>query len=444
MKRLPTWFEILGLAWPIILANMATPLLGLTDTAVIGNVGTAVDLGAIALGSVVFSFVFWTFSFLRMGTTGFVAQADGANDELEIRLSLGRALILAGLIGVAILGLQLPITWLMFPLFDASEAVDAVAKDYFFIRIWGAPASLSNFALMGLLIGLGKSRHLLALQLLLNGLNIALDVFLGGVLKWGVVGIAWGTVFSEWIVSLVSLAIILRMLKQRHRHQSQPTPFWTWKRLRESQQLLATISANRDILLRTLFLLIGFGWFTRQGAQFGDELLAANHILLQLIFFSAFFLDGFAYVTESMIGKAVGRKDLAEFNHVFRRTTELSALTALAIAVLVAIPGAWAIQALSEQKAVVNLALDYRFLTAVYVFLSFAAYQLDGVFIGATKGPEMRNASAISLIIFLIAWWLGKESGNAGLWVAFTIYVVARAVTLAVQIPKLRASISAN
>lgn len=444
MKKAPTRREILALAWPIILANMATPLLGLTDTAVIGNVGTAVDLGAIALGSAIFAFVFWTFSFLRMSTTGFVAQADGAGDELEIRLSLGRALIIGGLIGVAILALQLPISWLMFPLFDASEAVDTVAKSYFFIRIWGAPAALASYALMGLFIGLGKSRHLLALQLLLNGLNIALDILLGGVLGWGVIGIAWGTVLSEWIVGFVSLAIALRMLKHRHRLQPQPTPFWTWKRLRESRQLLATISANRDILLRTLFLLIGFGWFTRQGAQFGDEVLAANHILFQLILFSAFFLDGFAFVTESLVGKAVGRKSIADFDHVFRRTMELSGLTALIIAVLLAIPGAWVIQALSEQPAVVELALEYRFLVALHIFLSFVAYQLDGVFIGATKGAEMRNASLISLIVFLIAWRILEGFGNTGLWTAFMIFIVARAVTLGVHVPVLRRSMKSQ
>lgn len=438
MKIAPTRREVLALAWPIILANMATPLLGLTDTAVIGNVGTTVDLGAIALGTTIFAFVFWTFAFLRMGTSGFVAQAEGAGDELQIRLSLGRSLILGLAIGLAILALQLPIAWLMFPLFDASEAVDAEAKRYFFIRIWGAPATLANFAITGLLVGLGKSRHLLALQLLLNGLNIALDILLGGVLKFGVAGIAWGTVLSEWIVGIAALIFGLRMLRNRQRARADSEPFWTWDGLRESRQLLATISANRDILLRTLFLLIGFGWFTRQGAQFGDEVLAANHVLFQLILFSAFFLDGFAFVTESLVGKAVGRRNLPEFDRAFRLTLELSGLTALVIAALVAGPGYWAIQALSDQTAVVAIAQDFRLLAAAYVFLSFAAYQLDGVFIGATKGPEMRNSSLISLLIFLAAWWFLERFDNLGLWTAFIVYVIARAATLAVHVPQLR------
>ena len=442
MNAAPTRREILKLAWPIILANMATPLLGLTDTAVIGNVGTEVDLGAIALGSVIFGFVFWTFGFLRMGTTGFVAQADGTGDELEIRLSLGRALVLALLIGIAILALQAPISWLLFPLFDASDAVDATAKSYFFIRIWSAPATLASYALMGLFVGLRKSRHILALQALLNGLNIALDVYLGGVLGWGVIGIAWGTVLSEWIVAGISLAVALQILKRHQRQQPEPTPFWTWRGLCESRHLLAAISANRDILLRTLFLLIGFGWFTRQGAQFGDEALAANHILLQLIMFSAFFLDGFAFVTESLVGKAVGRKNLAEFDRVLRLSIELSGLTALSLAVLTLFPGGWAIRALSDNAVVVELALDYRYLAAVYMALSFAAYQLDGVFVGATKGAAMRDASLISLLIYLASWWMLKGDGNAGLWAAFTIYIVARAVALAVHLPGIRRSLS--
>ena len=441
MKATPTRREILSLAWPIILANMATPLLGLADTAVIGNVGTEVDLGAIALGSAIFGFVFWTFGFLRMGTTGFVSQADGAGNELEVRLSLGRALVLALLIGIAILAVQVPISWLIFPLFDASTAVDATAKSYFFIRIWGAPATLVSYALMGLFVGLRKSRHILALQLLLNGLNIALDVYLGGVLHWGVIGIAWGTVVSEWIVAGISLAIALRMLRQRQRQQPKPNSFWTWNGLRRSRQLLAAISANRDILLRTLFLLISFGWFTRQGAQFGDDVLAANHILYQLILFSAFFLDGYAFVTESLVGRAVGRNSLAEFDRAFRLSLELSGLTALLMAVLALVPGAWAIRALSDQAVVVDLALDYRYLAAIYIILSFVAYQLDGVFIGATRAKEMRNASLISLLIFLASWWLLKGFGNTGLWTAFTIHVVARASTLAVHLPALRRSL---
>ena len=438
----PSRREVLVMAWPIILANMATPLLGLTDTAVIGNVGSTVELGAIALGAAIFSFVYWMFGFLRMGTTGFVAQADGAGDEMEIRMSLGRSLVLAALIGILILALQFPISWLVFPLFDASEAVDSEARNYFFIRIWGAPAALATYSLMGLFIGLGKSRHLLWLQLLLNGLNISLDILLGGVLRWGVAGIAWGTVLSEWIVGLVALGIAMRMLRNRHRLQPAPTSFWCWARLRESKRLVATISANRDILLRTLFLLIGFGWFTRQGAQFGDAVLAANHILLQLITFCAFFLDGFAFVTESLVGKAVGRRDLAGFDRAVCRSMELSGLSALVMAALVAIPGAWAIEALSDQSAVVGLALEYRYLAAFYVFVSFAAFQLDGVFIGATRGREMRNASLIALLIYMTAWWFLERFGNAGLWMAFIIYIVARAVTLGVHIPSLRRSIS--
>jgi len=442
MNATPTRREILTLAWPIILANMSTPLLGLTDTAVIGNVGTEVDLGAIALGSAIFSFVFWTFGFLRMGTTGFVAQADGAGDELEVRLSLGRALALALLIGIGILSVQIPISWLMFPLFDASAAVDATAKSYFFIRIWGAPATLASYVLIGLYVGLRKSRHILALQALLNGLNISLDVYLGGVLGWGVVGIAWGNVLSEWMVAGISSAIALRMLKRRQQRLPDRKPFWTWDGLRKSRQLLAAFSANRDILLRTLFLLIGFGWFTRQGAQFGDEALAANHILLQLITFSAFFLDGFAFVTESLTGKAVGRESLAEFDRAFRLSIELSGLTALLLALLAVIPGAWAIRALSDHAGVVRLALDYRFLAAIYIALSFAAYQLDGVFIGSTRASEMRDASLISLLIYLACWWMLKGWGNAGLWIAFTIYVCARTATLALYLPGLRRSLA--
>ncbi len=234
--------QVLSKAWPIILANIATPLLGLTDTAVIGNTGTAVDLGAIALGAVIFNFVYWTFGFLRMGTTGFVAQASGAGNELEIRLSLGRALILSGGIGLLLLTLQGPIALLMFPLLDASEAVSLEAKQYYFIRIWGAPAALTMYATMGLFIGLGMSRYLMVMQLLLNGLNIALDILLGGVLGWGVAGIAWGTVLSEWTVGLGGLLFALHILKVRQRSEVESADFWPKRRLFDPEKLLATLS----------------------------------------------------------------------------------------------------------------------------------------------------------------------------------------------------------
>jgi MATE family multidrug resistance protein len=434
--------QVLRIAWPIVLANAAVPLLGLADTAVIGRTGSAAGLGAIALGSLLFSFVYWSFGFLRMGTTGFAAQAAGAGDEPEVRATLARALGLGVLIGVALIALQAPIAFVAFRLLRGSAEVEAAARGYFAIRIWGAPATLATFALMGLFVGLGRSRPLLAVQVLLNGLNIALDVLFAGVLGWGVRGIALGTAVAEWSAVLVAAAIAVRLLRARH---ADSEGFCPLARIRDRARLRATLGANADIMIRTLFLILGFGWFLDQSARFGDTLLAANHVLLQLVAFAAFLLDGYAFAGESLVGTAVGAGRRDAFDAAVRRSTELSAATSVALAVVFLALGAPIVRALTDLEPVRAAAIRYLPFAACYVLMSFAAFQLDGIFIGATRTRDMRNASIVALLLFLAAWWpLARAFGNAGLWLAFVAYVVARAVTLGVRYPALRAAVAQN
>ncbi|MDX1606865.1 MAG: MATE family efflux transporter, partial [Candidatus Competibacterales bacterium] len=241
MMRVPDQRQILGMAAPIIVANCATPLLGLVDTAVIGHVGTTSDLGAIAFGALIFSFLFWSFGFLRMGTSGFTAQAAGADDHAEIRATLGRALLLAGGLGTTLILLQYPLALGAFSLLQGSAEVEAVAADYFSIRIWGAPAALANFALIGLFIGLGRTRQVLHLQLLLNGLNIVLDLWFAGLLQWGVAGIALGTALSEWSALAVGLWLAGRELARWH---GDTEVFWPWPRITDRRPLLRMLRAN--------------------------------------------------------------------------------------------------------------------------------------------------------------------------------------------------------
>jgi MATE family multidrug resistance protein len=427
--------EIWRKAWPIILANAAVPLLGLADTAVIGNLGSLSQLGAIAFGAMIFSFIYWSFGFLRMGTTGFTAQASGAGDEPEVRATLGRALLLSTFAGVAIVLLQWPLAQLALVLLDGSAEVEAITRDYFVIRIWGAPATLSIFALMGVLIGLGKSRHLLAVQLFLNGLNITLDVLFAGVFGWGAEGIALGTVLAEWITLVLAAGLVLSLLRQRH---GDSEAFWPRSRIGDTGKMLRLMSANTDILVRTLLLLFSFALFINQSAQYGDAVLGANHILLQLVTFSAFFLDGYAFVAEALVGEALGAKRRQDLAVAIRRSTELAAATAALLALLIAGFGGIAIDALTNIDAVRVAAAESLGWAALYVLLSFAAFQLDGIFIGATHTREMRNASFVSLAIFMLAWWgLAPAYGIHGLWCAFVIYVCARAVSLAAYYPRL-------
>ena len=430
---------LLQKAWPIILANASVPLLGLVDTAVIGNVGSITDLGAIAFGALIFSFVYWSFGFLRMGTTGFAAQASGAGDQQEVRAVLGRALLIALCLGVVLILIQWPIGLATFSLLDGSAPVEAVAQQYFDIRIWGAPATLATFALMGLLIGLGKSRTLLIVQLFLNGLNILLDVWFAGILGWGASGIALGTVIAEWTTVLLAGWLVYRTLNER---KLLTEVFWPKAKIMDLSALLKTASANLDIMLRTLILVFSFAFFINQSAKFGDTVLASNHILLQLIAFSAFFLDGYAFVVEALVGGAIGAKRSDVFDLAVRRSTVLALITAILLALVIALIGDIAVMLMTDISSVRLAANQLLPFAALYVLFSFAAFQLDGIFIGASFTRQMRDAAALSIVVYFIAWWaLSDQHGIQGLWGAMIIYVVARAVALLLFYPSLRRSV---
>lgn len=424
---------MIRLAIPIILANMAVPLLGLVDTAVIGHTGDASNLGAIALGSLVFNFVYWAFSFLRMGTTGFTAQAAGAGNHQQVITVFGRALLMGGFIGLSLIALQFPLIHTSLWLLDGSDAVEEQVKIYWDVRIWAAPATLATYAIMGTLIGLGKTKQLLWLQLFLNGINLLLDVLFVVGFDWGVRGIAWGTLVAEWSCAIAGLLMVMNHLRKPGER------IWNWSAIFNRAALIKTLSTNADIMWRTLFLLSGFAYFSNQGAGFGDTTLAANHILLQFISFSAFFLDGFAFALESQVGRAIGARDQLLFKRAIKISSEIAALTALGLMLLIVFAGTSAINYLTSISAIQTAASTYLPYAAIYVLVSFAAFQLDGIFIGAMRSRAMRNASFFSLVIF-IACSLGMTGlwGNHGLWFSFIIYVVARAATLAYYYTGLR------
>ena len=435
-----TYPYILRKAWPIILANAAVPLLGLVDTAIIGNVGAIADLGAIALGALIFSFVYWSFGFLRMGTTGFTAQAVGANNEEEIRAILGRSLLLGTMLGLALIILQWPIATVAFSLLSGGDDLEVIAQQYFFIRIWGAPATLSNFALMGLLIGMGRSKQLLIVQLFMNGLNILLDALFAGLLGWGVAGIALGTVIAEWSTLLFAGFLIYKALAQPN---TANAGFWPRARILNAAAMRKTLAANADIMIRTLLMIFSFSFFINQSAIYSGVVLAANHILMQLISFAAFFLDGYAFVVEALIGKAIGARNRRQFDIAVHRSTVLAALSAILLALLIWQFGEHAIALLTDLEPVRLATNDMLIFAALYVLVSFGAFQLDGIFIGASRTAQMRNAAFLSVAVFILAWWvLASQHGVLGLWWAMIIYVMARAVALMIYYPGLRDSLT--
>jgi MATE family multidrug resistance protein len=430
---------VLKMAWPIIVANATVPLLGLVDTAVIGNLGSVLDLGAIALGSLILSFLYWSFGFLRMGTTGFVAQAAGANDETEVRAILGRALLIAGLLGLLLVVLQRPLVALSLTLLHGSADVEHVASRYLEVRLWGAPASLAGLAVRGTLIGLGYSRDLLLLELLLNGLNLGMDLVFAGLLGWGATGVALGTTLAEWLSLALSLTVASYRLRER---RTDSEPFWPWQRIKRRDQLGKLLSANADIMVRTVLLLCGFAWFTDQSARFGNVVLAGNHVLLQFISFGAFFLDGYAFAAEALIGRAIGARQRGRFDLAVQRSTELALLSALVLSALLLLAGPSSIDLLTDLPEVRAQARQFLPFAALYLLLAVGAFQLDGIFIGATRTRAMRNASLLSTGVFIIAaHWLTRWDGNRGLWLSFIVFVVARALALGRYYPALRRSL---
>ncbi len=427
--------KILRLAVPIMLANASAPLLGLADTATIGKTGNATDLGAIALATLVFSFVYWGFGFLRMGTTGFIAQADGAQDRNEVISVLFRSVLLGLVIGMVLIFLQHFIGNLSVWMMSSSTEVKILVKEYFFIRIWGAPATLITYALLGAFIGLGWTKELLWVQLLLNGVNIFLNVFFVVVFDLGISGIALGTLLAEWLALFYAWHLITRKLELKQPLQSLKS---LWQQIINRTKIVAIFKVNIDIMVRTFALLAGFAWFANQGAIFGDTTLAANHVLLQFVSLSAFFLDGFAYVSEMFSGKTIGSKDKDGFLKQLKDAMQLAGFSALILGGIVVLFAPQVVRFITHEAEVQVIAQQYAGYAGIYILFSFVAFQLDGVFIGATRSREMRNASLMSLfVLIVVGTFLTNQFGNDGLWISFVVYIIARGVSLWIYLPKL-------
>ena len=418
------------MASPIILANLSTPLLGLVDTAVIGQIGDAALLGAVAISSMLFSFLFWGFGFLRMGTTALVAQSLGRKESKGAVHIFLQAAAMALLIGISLWVLQSPIASISFSLIGGSDLVEQGALRYFSIRIWGAPANLLLLTMMGYLLGKQDSRSVLYLQLILNLSNILLDILLVVFLHMDVEGVALATVLAEYFAVLVGIGIIWPTIKG-------VTADLTQHDLLATGPLLKMLRINRDIMVRTLCLIFAFAWFTDQGARFGDTILAANMLLMQFVTFAAFFLDGFALAAESLVGQAVGANDTNRSKHTIQITFELGVASAFALSLLFGFTCSFFLSLLTSNEEVVSTANLFTGWIIVAPVISVASYLLDGVFIGAALTREMRQAMIFSLGIFLVACWVLVDTfANNGLWAALMIYYLSRAASLTYFLPK--------
>jgi MATE family multidrug resistance protein len=425
---------VLTLAGPAMLANMSGPLIGVVDTAVVGQIPDPAHIGAVAVGSLIFSFVFWAFGFLRMGTTGLTAQAIGAGDESEVAASLGRALLIAVGIGLGIVVLQWPIRELAFALLGASDEVERIARGYFDIRVWAAPASLATYALFGWLIGLGRTGLALVMTLVLNGTSVVLDVVFALLLGWGVQGVAAGALTAEVLAAAVGSFLAWRQLRAR----GARVPLG---QLLDGTKLKRMIAINFDIMVRTLAFLTIFVWFTATGATFGDATLAANALLMTCASVIIAYLDGIAFATEALVGRAIGSAHRAGLLAAARISTYWAVSIAITSSAAFYFVGPPIIDTLTVDPAARALARDYLVWAAAVPAFGVWAFQLDGVFIGATRTADMRRAALAALALYLVAWWLLQPLGNHGLWAALVFGYAARALTLLRYYPALVRSV---
>ncbi len=413
---------VFRLAVPMTLAYLTVPLIGVIDTVVIGQLGVAALIGGIAVGAIILDILFTTCNFLRAGTTGLTAQAVGSADRPEIIAVLARALLVAAVISVAILVLQVPFiegaVWFMDP---GPEVVEAI-HDYLYIRIWETPLTLANYALLGWLVGLGRAMIVLGVQTLFAALNIVFSAWFVLGLGLGVPGVAWASILSEAITVAAQVPIVLKLAPLAERP--------SWARIFERVGFARLVGVNRDIMIRSFVLLFAFAFFTRQGAQFGAVVLAANAILMHFFIVGGYFLDGFATAAEQLAGRAVG----ARFRPAFERTVRLTTLwglgTGAALSLVYLAAGTLIVDLMTTAQEVRDVARQFLPYAVLTPLVGAVAFQMDGVFIGATWSRDMRNMMLVSVVVYLAAWAaLTPLLGNHGLWLALLVFLGARSVT---------------
>ena len=424
------------MAGPIIISNLSVPLVGIVDTAVVGHLPNPDYIGAVALGAVIFNFVYWGFGFLRMGTTGFIAQCFGRGDYTEIRNLLCRAFFLSAVLGLAIIVLQLPINGIAFWLLEGSIEVEGYASEYFKIRVWGAPAALATYVILGTLIGMHNARATLVLQLILNGTNIILDILFVTVFHWNVAGVAWATLISEYLAMAAGLWLLF---DHRIRGTVDIRHALTYSRIK------ALLQVNINIFIRTIFIIFAFSYFTALSTKLGSVLLAANAVLLHLNSLMAYGLDGFAHAAEALVGSEYGKRNRQGFRLAVKISTLWALITGLLFTATFYFWGDDIVALITNINEVKTTANQYMLWVILLPMISVWSFQLDGIFIGTTHTREMRNGMIISTLVYLPCTWLFVDWWhNHGLWFSLTVFMILRAVTLGFWYGRIESSMKQN
>ena len=427
--------QILQIALPSIVSNITVPLLGMIDVAIVGHMGSAVYIGAVAVGSMIFNLVYWLFGFLRMGSSGLTSQALGRRDLAEVNRILVRSVVIALLIALLLIACQLPLKWLMFWLIGPTADVMPYASTYFNIVIWGAPASLGLFSLSGWFIGMQNTRIPMFISIMQNVVNILASLTLVYGFGMKIEGVAMGTVVAQYAGFLVALALLWRYYGRIFRYFRKDGMFRDIRRF---------FSINRDIFLRTLCLVAVNLFFTSAGARQGAVILSVNTVLMQLYLFFSYFMDGFAYAGEALGGKAYGARNATAFQETLRRLFGWAALMTLAYTLLYVIGGQWIVSLLTDDPQVLETARDYLFWAWLIPAAGAVAFIWDGIFIGITATKGMLVSSALSVLLFFavsflssrlpvflstsLPAFLSSRLPNHGLWLAMILYLLMRGV----------------
>lgn len=413
--------EILRLAIPNIISNISVPLISTVDTALMGRV-SALHIGAVGLGSMIFNFLYWNFGFLRMGTTGFTAQAFGRKDQSEVINTLGRSFVIVFSLSVALLLFQLPLGEAAFYLMNTSDNQLPLVQQYFYIRIWAAPATLGIYALNGWFFGMQNAVFPLILTLIVNAVNIGLNFLF--VVQWGmgIEGVAWSTVAAQYLGLLGGVILLFSKYGDLFKYLQQAL-ITQWKYLKDFLRI------NLDIFIRTFFLTLAYSFFYSRSALSGDLILAVNVILLQFTSWMAYGIDGFAFASESLVGKYIGAQDEAKVRQAIWYSFAWSMGMAILISLVYWFFEIPLLRIFTDQEDIIQAALPYMIWIVLFPILSTPCFIWDGVFIGMTASKAMRNSMAISLLVYTgLFVWLQQYFGNHGLWIALLAFMVLRGV----------------
>jgi multidrug resistance protein, MATE family len=420
---------VLTVAVPIMLANVSEPLIGVVNTAVIGRLGDAALMGGVAIGGVIFAFLFWGFGFLRLSTSGMSAQATGARDDAGLAALIYRSLIIAFAIGIVILVAAPLLKPWTFALMGGSEQVQSAGQEYFSWRIYSAPAALANFAILGWFIGQSRTITAFVVQVALNICNMGLSTYFVLALNWEVAGVGIAATCAEYFALALGLTLVALRLRQLRRGFDGKAVF-------DGVQFRKIISANADLMIRTLLLLFAFGWFASRGARMGDTVVAANAVLLNYFEVAAYLTDGFAYAAEALVGQSIGARNVARYRQAIRLSTIWGMGFGVLAGLIIWFAGEPLVRLMTSNEAVVQVALAHLGWAALTPALGAACFLYDGIFTGALATREMRNMMVFSTIAYLGAWCLLEPHyGNNGLWAALCVFFVARGLSFASRLP---------